>query len=203
MRIYYDTETTGLPNFKARSADPIQPHLVQLALVTCNDTGAEVAAISVIIRPDGWTIPAEVTAIHGISHERAMDEGVREALAVEMFVVAQGRAGLRVAHNESFDRRIMRIAMTRDGLKRDFIEAIEARASYCTCNSAKFIMNLPPTERMLAAGVRGAKSPKLGECIRYFFGEELAGSHDALVDARACVRVHGALMARQTTGAAT
>lgn len=198
MNIYYDTETTGLPDFKARSADPIQPHLVQFALVTCDDAGNEVAAISAIIRPDGWTISAEMTAIHGISHERAMDEGIPEALAVEMFVVAQARAALRVAHNESFDRRIMRIAMTRAGLERDFIELIEARASYCTCNSAKPIVNLPPTEKMMAAGFKSPKPPKLEECYRHFFGEELSGAHDALIDARACARVYGALTALKT-----
>jgi DNA polymerase III epsilon subunit-like protein len=202
MFIAYDTETTGMPDFRARSADPAQPHLVQLALVTCDDAGAEVSAISVIIRPDSWIIPAEVTAIHGISQERAMDEGIAEELAVDMFIAAQGRAGLRVAHNESFDRRILRIAMTRAGLERDFIETIEARASYCTCVAAKLIVNLPPTEKMMAAGFKGAKPPKLEECIRHFFKEELAGGHDALVDARACARVYGALMARQAAGAA-
>lgn len=195
MFIVFDTETTGLPDFKARSADPIQPHLVQLALVTCNDAGTEVSATSVIIRPDGWTIPADMTAIHGISQEQAMDEGVPESLAVEMFVLAQARAVLRVAHNESFDRRIMRIAMTRTDLERDFIEAIEGRAAYCTCNAAKPIVNLPPTERMMAAGFKGPKSPKLEECINHFFGEDLQGAHDALVDARACARIYGALTA--------
>lgn len=190
MILTYDTETTGLPDFKARSADPIQPHLVQLALVISSDDGAEITATSVIIKPDGWTIPAEVTAIHGISHERAMDEGIPEAVAVGMFLVNQGQCAIRVAHNESFDRRIMRIAMTRSSLERDFIEAIEGRASYCTCNNAKPIVNLPPTERMLASGFNSPKPPKLEECIRHFFGEDLPGAHDALIDARAAARLY-------------
>lgn len=200
MLIVLDTETTGLPDFKARSNDPVQPHIVQLALVTCDDDGAELSAKSVIVRPDGWTIPPEMTAIHGISHERAMDEGIPEEAAVEMFIVAQSRARLRVAHNESFDRRIVRIAMTRAGIERDFIEAIEARASYCTCNNAKTIVNLPPTAPMVARGMNGPKPPKLIECIKYFFGEELPGAHDALIDARAASRLYFHL---QTLKAAT
>ena len=32
MIFAFDTETTGLPDFKARSADPGQPHVIQLAL---------------------------------------------------------------------------------------------------------------------------------------------------------------------------
>lgn len=185
----FDTETTGLPDFKARSNDPIQPHIVQLALIICDDEGTEQSAHSVIVRPDGWIIPPEMTAIHGISHERAMDEGVSEGLAVEMFIVAQSRVRMRVAHNESFDRRIIRIAMTRAGIERDFIEAIEGRPFFCTCNAAKPVLNLPPTDRMMAAGFNGAKPPKLEECVKHFFDEDLPGAHDALIDARACARI--------------
>jgi DNA polymerase-3 subunit epsilon len=190
MILFFDTETTGLPNFKARSADPIQPHLVQLALIIAADDGTEVSATSVIVKPDGWTIPADVTAIHGISQERAMDEGIPEAAAVGMFLVNQGQCAVRAAHNESFDRRIMRIAMTRASMERDFIEMVEKRESFCTCNAAKPIINLQPTERMRAAGFNGAKPPKLEECIRHFFGEELPGAHDALIDARAAARLY-------------
>lgn len=190
MILIYDTETTGLPDFKARSNDPTQPHLVQIALVMCADDGSEARAESVIVRPDGWTIPPEMTAIHGISHERAMDEGVPESDAVQLFIIAQARAALRVAHNESFDRRIMRIAKTRAGIERDFIEHIEGRASYDTRRAAQPIVNLPPTEKMVARGMTGPKPPKLEECIRHFFGEGLDGAHDALIDARAAGRIY-------------
>jgi DNA polymerase III subunit epsilon len=190
MNLVYDTETTGLPDFKARSADPSQPHLVQLALVTYDDLGVEFVARSMIVRPDGWIIPPEATAIHGITQERAMDEGIPEHEVVAAFVVVQGSAAVRVAHNESFDRRIMRIAMTRAGYARDFIELIEARESFCTCNAAKPIVNLPPTDKMLAVGFKGPKSPSLIECMSHFFNEPLDGAHDALVDARACARLY-------------
>lgn len=193
MLMFFDTETTGLPDWRAPSSAPTQPHLVQLALVTMNDEGQEVNAVSVLVKPNGWTISAEVTAIHGISHERAMDEGIDEGLAVQMFLLGQGQARTRIAHNESFDRRIMRIAMLRLGLQRDFVEMIENRPSFCTMNTAKSIMAMAPTDRMLSAGIRGAKPPKLEECIRHFFGEGLEGAHDALVDARACARVYFAL----------
>jgi DNA polymerase-3 subunit epsilon len=190
MILFYDTETTGLPDFNARSHDPKQPHIVQLALVTCNEDGTDAGAKVLIVKPDGWTIPAETTAIHGISQERALAEGVPERHAVASFVVAQGMCNLRVAHNESFDRRIMRIAMTRLGLERDFIEMVEGRASYDTCDKAKPIVNLPPTERMIAKGMTGPKPPKLTECIKHFFGEDMQGAHDALADARACARIY-------------
>jgi len=190
MILVFDTETTGIPDFKARSVDPAQPHIVQMALIIYGDDLVSTQDTSVIVRPDGWIIPPEMTAIHGISHERAMDEGVPEKDAAEMFLVAQAKASLRVAHNESFDRRILRIAMTRAGIERDVIEFTEARQSYCTCQASKPILNLPPTDKMMASGFNGPKPPKLEECIKHFFGEELPGSHDALIDAQACARIY-------------
>ena len=55
--------------------------------------------------------------------------------------------------------------------------------------SAAPIVNLPPTDRMRAAGRTGPKSPKLSECVQHFFSEEMIGAHDAMVDVRACARV--------------
>jgi DNA polymerase-3 subunit epsilon len=188
--LFYDTETTGLPDFNARSNDPKQPHLVQLAMVVCQDDGTEIEVVCVVIRPDGWQITPEIAAIHGVTHERALADGIPEERATAMFVMYQARCALRVAHNESFDRRIMRIAMTRLNLERDFIEMIEGRKSFCTCDGAKPLVNMPPTERMLAKGMTGPKPPKLAECVKHFFGEELSGAHDALIDARACARIY-------------
>ena len=193
MKLVFDTETTGLPDFKARSDDPSQPHLVQLAILGIGDDGQEEEASCVIIKPDGWIISPEVAAIHGITQERAMDEGIPEKAAVSLFVLSQAMSTIRIAHNESFDRRIMRIAMTRAGYARDFIEAVEGRPVYCTCNSAKSVVNLPPTEKMVAAGFKGPKSPSLSECIQFFFGEALEGAHDAMVDARACAKIYAKL----------
>ncbi|MDE2473364.1 MAG: 3'-5' exonuclease [Bradyrhizobium sp.] len=189
MIVAFDVETTGLPDFRARSADPVQPHIVQLALVEYSDDGQEITARSMLVQPDGWVIPPEMTAIHGISHERAMDEGVPEETAVNAFIMTTARGNLRVAHNSGFDDRIMRIAMTRAGMVKDFIEAMEHRPSFDTCAEAKPIVNLPPTDKMIARGMTQPKPPKLEECIRHFFGEGLPGAHDALVDARACGRL--------------
>jgi DNA polymerase-3 subunit epsilon len=195
--LFYDTETTGFPVKKAPSADPRQPHLVQLALVTYDDAGQETDAQCVIIKPDGWEIPAEVIALHGISLERALAEGIPEAEAVALFVTTTDSARLRVAHNEAFDSKIMRIALLRAGTTREEIEAMEARPKFCTCEAAKPIVNLPPTRRMLDYGFNGPKPPKLAECMKHFFGEEFPGAHDALVDTRACARIYWRLQEKE------
>lgn len=189
--IAFDFETTGLPDFKARSIDPIQPHIVEMALIEYGDDGAEVGFDRVIVRPDGWVVPPDMTAIHGISHEQAMDEGIPESDAMAIFLVAMARVDMRVAHNESFDRRIARIAMSRAGYQRSLIEAFEALPSFCTCNSSKQIVKAPPTEKMLAKGMTGPKPPSLGECVKHYWPDEVVeGLHGALADARYAGRIY-------------
>ena len=203
LLIVFDTETQGFPLFKQPSSHPDQPHLVQLAAELCDSTGAVLESMNVIIRPDGWTIPDQVAAIHGISTERALAEGIPEVDAVVMFHVLAGRAALRVAHNISFDDRIMRIAMVRAGLAREVIERLEAGPSACTLKLADAIMKLPPTEKMLAAGFTKSKPPNLGEAMRFFFDEPHDKAHDAMADVIACRRIyfHIQALSAATSGA--
>lgn len=204
----YDTETTGLPDWKQPSESEHQPHLVDLAGILYDEAGNEVDSFETIIRPDGWEIPEEVSAIHGITQERALDEGIPEDEAVAEFLELHKCAILRVAHNESFDARILRIAIKRYGPgdtqeARDAVaDAFKAGPSYCTCNKAKPIMRLPATPKMVKCG-RGSwfKPPNLQEAHQHFLGEPFEGAHRARADAQACARIYFAMQqapAKQT-----
>ena len=189
----YDTETTGLPLFRAPSDDPHQPHLVDICILAYSADGALVDSFEAMIRPDGWVIPAEVTAIHGITNEMAMDLGIPESEALDGFMAIHDRAGLRVAHNISFDDRIMRIALSRYRGK-EAADAFKATAGYCTAAKSKPICQLPPTEKMKATNFRNSfKTPTVAEALRHFTGEELVGGHRARPDTEACARVYFAM----------
>lgn len=195
LALAYDSETTGLPLFQEPSSDPRQPHLVQLAAVLVDlDTRERLQTLDVIIRPNGWEIPDEVAAIHGITTERAMDVGVLERTAVELFYDLWGGRPL-IAHNESFDRRIIRIGLKRylsDGEADMWKDAV----SECTAKLSASILNLPPTEKMIAAGRHHPKTPKLSEAFEYFMGRPLDGAHSALVDVNGCLDVYWAIKDR-------
>lgn len=195
MIFLYDTETTGLPDFKSPSDSEHQPHIVQFAALLIDPvTRVERASIDLIVRPDGWTIPDEVAEIHGITNEIAMACGVPELTVVNLFLALRSQTTLEVAHNISFDRRIMRIAMLRHGMTREDVEAIEAAAAFCTMKESTSIMHLPPSPKMVAAGFIKPKPPKLEEAYEFFFGETMEGAHNALADVRACARVYFHLM---------
>lgn len=191
----FDTETTGLPKFKEPSDHPNQPHIVDICALLYTPQGVLVDSFAAMVRPDGWTIPNDVSVIHGIDDAMALEHGIDEGLALEGFMEIWRRAGLRVAHNVSFDDRILRI-----GLKRFFGDVVadefKAGPKYCTCQNSTALVKCPPTEKMIAAG-RGHqfKQPTVAEALLHFTGEELIGGHRARPDAEACARVYFAMTA--------
>lgn len=191
MILGLDTETTGLPDFRAPSDAEHQPHLVQLAMVLLDDDLTERASVSMIVRPEGWVSGPEALAAHGITEEIATRCGVPEKVAATTFAHMAYASGARliVGHNISFDLRIMRIALLRAGYTKDRLDVLKPE-TFCTMQASSRLLNLPPTDKMKAAGFNKPKPPKLEECISHFFGEKLEGAHDALVDVRASLRVY-------------
>lgn len=186
--LFFDTETTGLPNKKADITDPSQPHIIQLAAILTDDNGHELSSLNLIVRPSDAEvhINSEVSAIHGITDDIVQKYGVRSITSMALFHDMMVCSGLIVAHNIKFDMALLRIAMAR--LNRP--QWLVKRNQFCTMSAAAPIVNLPPTSRMREAGITSPKSPKLEECIQHFFGEKLEGAHDALVDVRACARLY-------------
>jgi DNA polymerase-3 subunit epsilon len=176
----FDTETTGLPVWKEPSDSESQPHLVQLAAVLVDPaTKNVIQSMDVIIKPDGWIIPDDVAAIHGITTEKALAVGIPEKLALEMFLAMRGNAE-RVAFNKTFDQRIIRIAA-----KRYLDEA--AQDKWAVKEDHHCAM------RMAREDI-GGKQPKLIDAYRHYTGKELVDAHSAMADTKACMDVYfGAL----------
>lgn len=198
MILIYDTETTGLPLWKEPSEHPGQPHITQIAAQLCDeDTGTILGSINTMIRPDGWTIPDDLAQLTGITTEKAMDCGVSLTVALDMFLSLWERAALRVAHNESFDARMVRISIkrtTKPDAIGDYAERWKEGAAFCTANAAKPILQLPPTERMKQTRFANTfKTPNLAEAYRHFMGKDFANAHNAAADLMACKAIYFAI----------
>lgn len=190
LLMFYDTETTGLPLFREPSDDPRQPHIVEFAAALVDrDTRETVETLHFLVKPDGWVVPEEATAIHGITTERALDEGIPAVQAVDYLFDFWAQSVERIAHNESFDARMVRIALKRHSTEAN-VEAWEAGKASCTANMTKPLCKLPPTGKMRTAGNLSFKNPKLSEAHRILLGAELYDAHSAIADMEGCRRVY-------------
>jgi DNA polymerase-3 subunit epsilon len=95
-----------------------------------------------------------------------------------------------VAHNMKFDAFILRIAYGSWDWRHDMKQT-------CTMLAAAPILNLPPSPRMVAAGMRGPKTPNLAETALHLLGAAPMKTHDALADARTCLAIYAELQRRR------
>jgi DNA polymerase-3 subunit epsilon len=198
--ILLDTETSGLPNFRAQSDDPSQPHMLQLAALKIEmvDEGLPTfTEFNHFVKPEGWEVDERLVgddgkptafSIHGISNEKLHAVGRPLAEIMDEFDAEfLAWADEALAYGAGFDRRILRIAaMRRWGRTGHPRMGAAPLPWFCILETVKPIIDLPPTEKMMAAGFGGKpKPPKLAEAYRFAFGKELEGAHDAMVDLRA------------------
>lgn len=184
MILFFDTETTGFFDDRLPIDHAQQPYIVQLAAQLCEDTGEVVSSMNFIL-DNGVPIPERAAAVHGITTERAAKHGLAPKLVMECFGYLYHQADTLVAHNIKFDKGVVETAGSRMSGRPWTVK----KQLFCTMEAASPIVNLPPTERMIAAGFNKPKPPKLEECIQHFFGEALDGAHDAMIDVAACRRV--------------
>lgn len=186
MILGYDSETSNLPLWGDPSDDPRQPHLLQIAAILYDLEGREVHRLATIVKPgDGCVIGPEAFAAHGITLERARDEGRDPVEVAREFDEMAKQATLIVGHNVSFDIRIFRIHAARHlGFKWE-----KPAPTFCTMYKSTGFTRVPATEAMRRAGRYGFKLPNLTEAHQHFFGEGFDGAHDALADVTASMRI--------------
>ena len=174
---FFDTETTGLPrNWQASVEDTDNwPRMVQFAWILTDEAGNELASGNRIIRPEGFFIPPDVVRIHGITHDIAMEQGIDLADAVQEALPHIEEAQTLVAHNISFDEKILGAEFIRLELPLPY----RSKTRRCTMKESTRFCAIP--------GRMGEfKYPNLMELYRKLFNKSFQNAHDALADVRAC-----------------
>ena len=180
--IFFDVETTGLLDFKADLMEPHQPRICQLAAILTEDDGTELEEMNAIIKPDGWVVPEETAAIHGLTTERCEADGIPMPEALARFNEMKAKCTARAAYNITYDKRMLAREANLYGIPHDS----EGLASHCVMQLARPVCNIAPTDKMMRAGRKENKPPKLIEAYRHFFGRDFEGAHNAMADVRAC-----------------
>jgi len=182
MFLIFDTETTGFPkDWNAPITDLDNwPRVVQLAWQIHDEQGALVEVQDHIIYPDGFDIPFNSTKIHGISTERARNEGKPLEEVLALFEASMDKCEYLIGHNVKFDLNVTGCEYYRVKGANPLDQ--KTPVDSCTETTAE-LCQLP--------GGRGGryKLPKLEELYLHLFNEGFAEAHNAAFDVEATARV--------------
>lgn len=185
-----DTETSGLHQFTKKGDPPIpadapgQPRLCGITMIPVGENlEPDDDIVSSLIRPNGWEITPEITAINGLTTERCELEGmdVEGILGEYSDFIRQDR--VVVAFNAQFDTKIMRGELRRAEMD----DLFEQTLNICAMRGSTKI----------GVQKRGGKKggfPKLSDVYWHFFQEEPRDQHTSLGDAQSCLAIFRKLL---------
>ncbi|MCC6372798.1 MAG: DNA polymerase III subunit alpha [Bacteroidia bacterium] len=192
MFLIFDTETTGLPsNYNAPLSDfDNWPRMVQLAWQLHDAQGNLLQNDSIIVKPEGYTIPFATIQIHGITNERAQEEGQDLKDTLQKFADAVKETTYLCGHNIEFDINIVGCELLRCGLDN-------------ILSSKPFIdtKNDQTTNFCAIPGGKGGrfKWPTLTELYQKLFNTGFEEAHNAAFDVNATTRVFFEIIKRGVT----
>lgn len=191
MRMYWDTETTGLYQSRDFHLHRKHPAIMEYAHVLVDDDWNEVEHYQCYVQlPDYVQVHERAYAAHGIERSKC-DAGVSSLTMMNAFVQAVCKARLIGGYNIQYDLDMMAITWHRLQEEMDGqVAPLDLPDNVDLMRYATPICQLPPTDRMKAAGRNHFKSPTLTQALRIICRHEHAGAHGALADARGCVILH-------------
>lgn len=182
---FFDVETNGKILDMKAPVDRVEfyPRITQLCFESWReDANGDTVCLqkfNEFIKPNGWTIPKEQFFIdNNMSTERCEELGIPIEMALHQFIQERTAADYTIAHNITFDSRVIRTEMIRAKNVVDF-----ASKKICTMNASTNFCALPH-----ASGRGGYKWPKLEELHMKLFGTKFEDAHDASGDVGAMVK---------------
>ena len=189
MRVLvFDTETTGIVNFKLPADHADQPDIVEIAALMMTGPDTVVDELETLIQPDGWSLSPELTALHGITDEMCDEQGVPIADAVTELVRLIDRADVVCGFNVDFDLKLVRGVCRRLGMDDRYL-AIKRKKFDCM-QKCRPLCKIPPTDKQMARGIKAFKTPSLKEAGEIMLGIDLSEAHQAMVDVRATAALY-------------
>jgi len=180
--LVFDTETTGLPKSRTPSKEKSNnwPHIVSISwIILDSETNKIEKERYYIVKPMNWEIPEDSVKIHGITTEKATEEG--EPLAKVLGEFLAESYDVLVAHNINFDFNVLDNAVRWD-LEMAFSDI--KKPKICTMELSKDLCNL----RNLFGK---PKVPKLKELYEHAFGSSPPEDqlHNSLYDTKILVKI--------------
>lgn len=174
MNVCFDTETSGLPRARCGYKNTEAYDTCRLVSISwiVSQQDKVVSQAYYIVRPEGFLIGAESEAIHGISQQKATEEGVDFVKVMQEFKEVLEHATHLVAHNIQFDVNVLKSEFHRRNMP-DMIALMDQKHEVCTMKKGKEVM-------------RSRTYPKLGNLYKFLYGEEMKNAHNAMYDTYYC-----------------
>lgn len=115
MFCIFDTETTGLFDFKLPADDPSQPRLASVGFILADQNGNEIERVKAYVRPDGWEMGEGAGAVNGLTTAFLHENGVSVSSVLDRYQTYVDLGLIVVAFNAQFDCKVMRSELRRAG----------------------------------------------------------------------------------------
>lgn len=183
LALVFDTETTGMVNFKEDADHASQPWPVEIGwrLVNTEKWSVCQSFVSIIRVPATIDFEDDAVKIHGITAEMSTRLGADPVAVFDLFASMVQKADILVCHSWDYDRRVMTTLGRRLGVQ-DY--ELKTAPHLCTMKVSTPLCKLPKP-----GGRAGYKWPTLAEAYRWASGEDFDDSHTALADVRATTTV--------------
>jgi len=188
FKLFFDTETTGLPKDRNARCHDVEnwPRMIQLAWAMIYDD--IILRRNRLVIPWGFQIPEAATEVNGITNAMASEEGISIKEAILEFMVVVDMADLLIGHGIYFDKSVAGAEMIRMNMEAEY-ETFKGIKRFDTMQKSTKICKLPHKN-----GRKGYKWPTLQELHIHLFNEHFEDAHDAFADVNATVRCYGELV---------
>lgn len=180
--LVFDTETTGLPVGRNPSIYHVHlwPHIIQLSYIVYDTETNELITLEddYINIDNNVIIDPESQKIHNISRDMT-DKGIPIQEALNKFNRFSDKSDLLVAHNVSFDKRMLMV----DGIRNKI--RMNIHDTFCTMKNS---IELCKIEKIGKNGAPYFKFPTLSELHYELFKKIPKNTHNALIDILICMR---------------
>ena len=175
MYLFFDVEAAGMPKkWSSPHTDTFNwPRMVQIAWLVFDEEKKLIDSQNLIIKPEGFEIPAESEARNGISTAYALENGVPIKEALEKFALAIRPVKHIIAHNMTFNEKVVAAEFFRNEIRHVLFDTDRI----CIMQEATHYCKLP--------GQRGGyKWPTQKELYIKIFKKIPQGLNNAAIDVR-------------------
>jgi len=166
----FDTETSGMFDFRLPADDPSQPRLAQFSGIITDKDMDVLDTFSHLVKPDDWEMSPGAEAVNGLSTEFLMEHGRPIGEVLDIFEELVNSGHHFAAYNAQFDLKVMRGEMRRAG-----------RDDLFTKTPNVCLMRACASLKVPKASGKGGW-PALSDACNHFDIEQ-KGAHDAIDDA--------------------